>query len=693
MLCRKRGSILALLALLLSPAFLRGQTQSEDAVWTVLDTKEVQTLEFRPTPGVSGLVAAFGLNQARIGSILKPAPREFTEQAKSTATLLTIPFPDGSFERFRVEESPVIEKPLESVGHETYTYKGIGIDDPSATIRFERAFDGFHAMVRSSRGIFYVDPSSTKSTSPDNKTYLSYFASARVNPPRKLHCEVSGDRVKRDRQRLSLRKKPVPRAAPTQGFLSETQMLRVYRVALAVNSYYVEAVYNKNLPASPFDQAAAAVTRTLNRINGIYESELGIHLNMVEKEASLIYADADRDPYRNVNSNAGAALALNQNNLDAVIGSGNYDIGHLFTTNTAGLASVGSVCNAEYKAQGVTGIGNPTGDGFDVDYVAHEIGHQFGANHTFNAISGFCNGNRNPDTAYEPGSGSTIMGYAGDGICDPASLQDHSDSYFHVASLIEIRDYATDAAAGSGGSCGTLRPLSSTTPPPIASAAYTIPKGTPFLLSSNIRDGAQVPFVFAWEEFDLGDPAPPDDENGPNPTPRPLFRSKSPSSSTARFFPSFEYLIQAPGAPTRGEALPMLDRTMKFRMTTRNNHGSFGYMEVAVKVDPASGPFRVLSNVGGTTWQRGTIHRLTWNPAHTDRAPVNCSRLRLQLAIDEDPSKVFTLAENIPNSGSYDLTIPTGTPLTAHGRLILRSEGNVFLALSPFSVQITPTSE
>jgi hypothetical protein len=693
MLCQKKVSILPLVALLLSPAFLRGQPQSEDAVWTLLDTKEVQTLEFQPAPGVSGLFAAFGLNQARIDGILKAAPREFSEQAERSPALVSIPFPDGSFERFRVEESPVIEKPLESVGHETYTYKGIGIDDPSATIRFERAFDGFHAMVRSSRGIFYVDPSSTKPTSPDNKPYLSYFASARVNPPRKLHCEVSGDRVKQDRQRLSLRKKPVPRPAQTQSFVSETQMLHVYRIALAVNSYYVEAVYNKNLPASLFDQAAAAVTRTLNRINGVYESELAIHLNMVVKEASLIYADADRDPYRNVNSNAGAALALNQNNLDAVVGSSNYDIGHLFTTDTAGLASVGSVCNTEYKAQGVTGIGNPTGDSFDVDYVAHEIGHQFGANHTFNAISGYCKGNRNPDTAYEPGSGSTIMGYAGDGICDPASLQDHSDSYFHVASLIEIRDYATDTATGGGGSCGTSRPLSYTAPPAIASAAYTIPKGTPFVLSTDIHHGAPVPFVFAWEEFDLGDPAPPDDENGPNPTPRPLFRSKSPSSSTERFFPSFGSLIEAPGAPTRGEALPMLDRTMKFRMTARNNHGSFGYREVAVKVDPSSGPFTVLLSVGGNSWQRGTIHKLRWNPAHTDRAPVNCSRVRLQLAIDEDPSKLFTLAQNIPNSGSYDLTVPTGTPLTAHGRLILRSEGNVFLAVSPFNIQITPISQ
>ena len=113
---------------------------------------------------------------------------------------------------------------------------------------------------------------------------------------------------------MSLGKRPVPRAAQMQTFSSVSQALRVYRIALAVNSYYVEAVYDKNLAASPFDQAAAAMTRTLNRINGIYESELGIHLNMVDLEAKLIYTDSNIDPYRNVNSDAKGALKLNQEN-------------------------------------------------------------------------------------------------------------------------------------------------------------------------------------------------------------------------------------------------------------------------------------------------------------------------------------------------------------------------------------------
>jgi hypothetical protein len=278
------------------------------------------------------------------------------------------------------------------------------------------------------------------------------------------------------------------------------------------------------------------------------------------------------------------------------------------------------------------------------------------------------------------------MGYAGNGICDPESLQDHSDAYFHIGSLIEIRDYVGDTATGRGGSCGSVTPLTNPSPPNPASATYTIPKGTPFVLSTDNASSA----YFAWEEFDLGDPAPPDNENGPNATPRPLFRSRPPSGSTARYFPDFSTLTQATPQPPLGEALPMLNRTMKFRVTARNNHGGFSSNVMAVIVDSAAGPFKILSIGGGNTWRRGSVHVLNWDPAHTDKPPVNCKKVLIQLAIDNDPSKLFTVATDVPNSGSYKLTVPAGVPLTAHAHLILRSTGNIFLAVSPAEIQVTP---
>lgn len=681
-----RKESLVTLLLLLSPSVLCGQSQSADGVWTRLAGPAGQTLEFEPAQGSASPTSTFQLSQERIGTMLKSAPREFTEQAQTNPTVVTIPFPDGSFERFRVEVSPVIEKPLESVGFETLTYKGIGIDDPSATIRFEQAFDGFHAMIRSSRGVFYIDPMRKSEKQRNQGPYVSYFAGSRPSPIKKGHCAVSSQDAKRA-QRAS-QKRPLRRAAG-QGITFAPSGLRTYRLAVAVNSYYVAAVYDKSLAASPYDQAAAAVTRTVDRINEIYESELGIHLQLIPNEGKLIYVDPGTDPYRGVNANDLAALALNQSILDKVIGGPNYDIGHVFTTATAGRAMLHSVCDAKTKAQGVTGIETPTGDAFDVDYVSHEIGHQFGANHTFNAISQSCKGNRNNDTAYEPGSGSTIMGYAGNGICDPESLQDHSDAYFHLASLLEIEDFITDVSAGAGGSCGFSRPVSFATPSVSASGSYIVPRETPFMLTADISKAAVNPTVFNWEEFDLGDPAPPDDDSGPPSTPRPLFRSKRPDGRMYRFFPDFDRLIDTSGTAILGETMPTLGRTMKFRIVGRNNHGSVTYAEVPVKVDANSGPFRITSVGGGNSWQRGSVHPVHWDKAQTDLPPVNCTLVDLFLAVDGNPSNLYALAKGVRNSGAYTLTIPPDAPLTDRAYLILKSENNIFLAVYPFALQVT----
>jgi hypothetical protein len=395
------------------------------------------------------------------------------------------------------------------------------------------------------------------------------------------------------------------------------------------------------------------------------------------------------DPYRGVNADAQGALAANQTNLDKAIGQNNYDVGHLFTTQTAGLASVGSVCNAGYKGQGVTGIDAPTGDDFDVDYVSHEVGHQFGANHTFNAISKSCKGNRYAETAYEPGSGSTIMAYAGNGICDPESLQDHSDAYFHIASLLEIEGFINDSNPGGGASCGTSAPLSFGPPSISAEGSYVVPKGTPFILTAVLKNDPSNPTMVNWEEFDLGDPAPPDDESGPPSVPRPLFRSRPPQQEEFRFFPDFESLIRTTGSPTLGEAFPMLDRTMKFRVTGRNNHGSFSYAETPVKIDVSSGPFKIVSVSGGTSWSRGSMHKIQWDTANTKHVPVGCAKVSILLAIDGDPSKLYALANGIANSGSYDLTIPPDAPVTDRGFLIVKADQNIFLAVYSSPLQIT----
>ena len=547
---------------------------------------------------------------------------------------------------------------------EITTYLGQGIDDPTATARLDYTPAGFHGVIYLPDDMVFIDPYSRN----DTLHYMSYSRNAYMaaaNHAVNAFSEVAPDVA------------AVPSPSTIERPAASDVVLRTYKLAVAATAEYTQ------FQGGTVAQAMAAIVTSINRVVGIYEREVAVRMVLVNNDDALIYTNANTDPYDNNNAN-NDMLAQNQANIDAVIDSANYDIGHVFSTGGGGVALLGVICRANLKAQGVTGTSSPVGDPFDVDYVAHEMGHQFNATHTFNATSGACGGvNRTPETAYEPGSGSTIMSYAG--ICGTENLQPHSDPYFHYASIEQIVSYVTTSY---GNTCGKLTATGNVAPVANAGVNYTIPANTPFELTGSATDANGDPLTYDWEEYDLGTSAPPDNDNGS----RPLFRSFAPQSSPSRTFPNLTALLN--NTSMFGESLPTITHTMTFRLTARDNNangGGVGSDTMHVNVVGSAGPFRVTSPNTVVTWQGNSMQTVTWNVAGTSSAPVLCASVDILLSLDSGLTYPTMLATGTPNDGTQTITVPNSATNVA--RVRVQCASSIFFDISDanFVIQATAT--
>jgi len=578
--------------------------------------------------------------------------------------VLELPRPDGGFARFAVVESPVMEPGLQARFPEIRTYRGQGLDDAAASVRFALTPSGFHAQVLAPGGRWFVDPW----RQGDARHHAAWFArDARPGAP--FQCGFDEDE---DPAAAAAARVVAPQAA-------SGATLRTYRLALAGTGEYTTAVCAPNPAAVACGLAAMVVS--MNRVDGIYESEVAIRMVLVANNSLLVYTDGTSDPY--TNGSGSTMLGQNQANLDAVIGPANYDIGHVFSTGGGGVASLNVPCTGS-KARGVTGRSNPVGDPFDVDYVAHEMGHQWGGLHTFNGTTSNCGGgNRSASAAYEPGSGSTIMAYAG--ICGAENLQPHSDPYFHVKSFDQIVAFSTGA---TGNSCAVATPTGNSAPTVNAGAAYTIPGQMPFALTGSASDPDGDALTYDWEEYDLGTAAPPNTDNGN----RPIFRVFDPTVSAARTLPKLSDILS--NVASFGESLPTTTRTMTWRLVARDNRSGGGGVDWAATTVTSradSGPFAITApNTAGITWAIGSLRTVTWNAANTAAAPVSCANVKLSLSTDGGLSFPTTLLASTPNDGSADVTVPAAT--TTQARLKAECVGNVFFDVNdqPFAIDVTP---
>lgn len=576
----------------------------------------------------------------------------------------SIPYPDGTFQDFKLQESPIMAPALAKKYPNIKTYSGRN-PKTGETVRLDISKKGFHAMVYSNKGVFFIDPIQDQSNE-----YQIYYKKDLKRDPKKVGFEeldpIIVDEAQFQRMQSMVEAGSVQKPSGTQ--------LRTYRIAVAATGEYTQ------FHGGTVEDGLSAIVTTVNRVNSIYEKEIAVRMVLVENNDEIIFTDSSTDPF--TNDDITKFFNENQNVLDSIIGNSNYDIGHGFGTGPGGRAYRGSVCQSSVKGGGVTGLNQPIGDPFDVDYVSHEIGHQFGAPHTFNGTVGSCSGNnRNADSAYEPGSGSTIMAYAG--ICGSDNIQNSSDPYFHTASLDFMNAYIQDNV---GNNCAAITETGNSLPIVEASqGGFTIPINTPFQLSGTASDPDGDQLTYAWEQFDLGPAGSPNlpEDNAP------LFRSFSPTADSFRIFPQISDILN--GTQTKGEILPDYARDLNFRLTVRDNQAiaAVDFDEVSFSVTDQAGPFTVDSISGD--YSGFNIITVNWEVNNTNIDPVNAALVDIYLSTDGGQTFTEKLLENTANDGSEPIELPNIN--TNKAKIKVVASNNIFFNISPDIFTISETTE
>jgi hypothetical protein len=410
-------------------------------------------------------------------------------------------------------------------------------------------------------------------------------------------------------------------------------------------------------------------------VDGVYETEVAVKLVLVPTTTVVLFTTAGTGFTTAENNNASTLISKSQSIITSSVGTANFDIGHTFSTGGGGLAQLGCVCSSGSKASGITGSPSPVGDPYDIDYVAHEMGHQFGGNHTFNGSTGSCSGNRNASTSVEPGSGVTIMAYAG--ICTGQDLAAHSIAYFHAVSYDEITNFIN---TGGGNSCDVMTATGNNAPTVSAGVSIVVPKSTPFQLTGSATDPDGDALTFQWEEFDIGASA-----GSWNTGTKPFFMSNNPTTSPTRLFPKLASIIAGSYTTVAGEYLPSTAQTLKFRLTARDNKvggGGVCSATTQVTVNGTAGPFAVTSqSTTGITYPSGSTQAVTWSVNGTDIAPISCANVDIYVSTDNGTTFTLSLA-NTPNDGSENIVLPTVAVTKPLCRVKVMSVGNVFFDIN-----------
>ncbi|WP_432672260.1 reprolysin-like metallopeptidase [Flavobacterium sp. SM2513] len=637
------------------------------AGWTKIDEGKVSNLEKVNRSSEPSTYQLFHLDLDVFKEQLEGAPVRGAFSGRSKQ-LIYLPTEDGNLERFYVMETPIMEDGLARKYPMIKSYAAQGVDNPSSIARFSITQLGLHNMTMTpGKSISYIDPFTT-----DLNNYIIYTKSSIANTPQDFECLTS------DEVALPSLQNEILSVNAT-----DDSNLRTYRLALSCTGEYGALFAGLGTPQQKKANIQAQMAVTMTRVNGVYERDLAITMIFVANNDLIIYYTAFNDPW------TGEYNVKTGQTIDAAIGFSNYDIGHNFNTSGGGNAGcIGCVCstntnpfgqNSTHKGRGFTGRSNPTGDAFDIDYVAHEMGHQFGGFHTMASSNCFSG---DGTTEVEPGSGSTIMGYAG--IC-AGNVQFNSDAYFHY---VTIRDISNNIKNGVSSTCAQITSLSNVAPVINPVRDYVIPISTPFVLTGNASDADGDVLNYTWEQNNPENYSQATTAPNQNKTTGPLFRSIEGTVNPSRFFPAKETILYGLTS-NQWEVLPAVSRIMKFALTVRDNVAGGGQTasdEMQVTVSNNAGPFAITSQNAFVSYPAGTNQTISWNVASTHLAPVKTPFVDIYLSTDNGDTFPILLASKVPNDGSEIITIPNLPG--AFNRIMVRGYDNIFLDISNVSFTI-----
>lgn len=584
-----------------------------------------------------------------------------------TKVIIEIPNTNGELEKYEIHEFSNFEPDLQAQFPEIRAYIGRSLSDKEAILYCSFSPKGIQTMVvRLGKPSEFIEK-----VSRGSEIYELFDSNTKKSDELPLYCATLEKGLNSSINKATI---------AATSFAGQYKTLRLAIACTAEYTTYFGGV----------SQALAAINATLTRVNGIFNRDLSLHLNLIANTTAIIYTNPATDPFSPANSGVNGAWNLElQRDLTTKIGNANYDIGHLFGASGGGgnAGCIGCVCqnplssNDVAKGGGFSSPANnkPEGDTFDIDFVAHEIGHQLGANHTFShEVEG-------TGVNVEPGGGSTIMGYAG--VTD-YNVQSHSDDYFAYVSINQIRNNLASKT------CPISSIISNT--PPVANAGedFVIPKGTPFVLKGSSSNPNDATLSYCWEQNDTAIQA--TGENSiafSTKTDGPLFRSFPPTKLPNRFMPEQNKVI-ANVLNSTWESVSDISRTLHFTLTVRDN-GVNGLAQTTtdsmmVTVDADKGPFEITSqNTTDLSWKPLSLQTINWTVNNTHQLPGS-TNVNIKLSLDGGLTFPILLKMNTPNDGSELIVVPNGTS-GKNCRILIEPTDNIYYAINkePFAIGYT----